>query len=141
MDQNMIYVASDGALMDKTPTVARNLISNMASNTQQFGTRGAVASRVVNEVAAIDIQRLENRITELTFPVRQLVIGQHHTSPPAKNQNSYQQLFPKYQAPPFRQQQQQQVQQPDNTPSLEELMKQLATSKDRVSVECENKQH
>ncbi|RDY06828.1 hypothetical protein CR513_09130, partial [Mucuna pruriens] len=34
MDQSMIDVVSGRALMDKTPAVARNLISNMASNTQ-----------------------------------------------------------------------------------------------------------
>ncbi|RDY07737.1 hypothetical protein CR513_08104, partial [Mucuna pruriens] len=34
MDRSMIVAASGGALMDKTPTVARYLISNMASNTQ-----------------------------------------------------------------------------------------------------------
>ncbi|RDX89100.1 hypothetical protein CR513_29225, partial [Mucuna pruriens] len=33
MDRNMIDVASGGALMDKTPVVARHLISNIASNT------------------------------------------------------------------------------------------------------------
>ncbi|RDX94235.1 hypothetical protein CR513_23405, partial [Mucuna pruriens] len=38
MDHNMIDAASGGALMDKTPVVARHLISNMASNTQQFRT-------------------------------------------------------------------------------------------------------
>ncbi|RDX72224.1 hypothetical protein CR513_48317, partial [Mucuna pruriens] len=49
----------------------------MASNTQQFGVKGSIASRVVNK-------RLDNKITELTSLVRQLVIGQHHTSLPAK---------------------------------------------------------
>ncbi|RDX95925.1 hypothetical protein CR513_21495, partial [Mucuna pruriens] len=44
MDRNMIDVASGGALMDKTTTVARNLISNMASNIQLFGTRGVITS-------------------------------------------------------------------------------------------------
>ncbi|RDY00114.1 hypothetical protein CR513_16743, partial [Mucuna pruriens] len=34
MDQSMIDAASGGALMDKTPTIARHLISNMASSTQ-----------------------------------------------------------------------------------------------------------
>ncbi|RDX77808.1 hypothetical protein CR513_42019, partial [Mucuna pruriens] len=34
MDQSMIDVASGGALMDKTPTITRNLLSNVASNTQ-----------------------------------------------------------------------------------------------------------
>ncbi|RDX71671.1 hypothetical protein CR513_48945, partial [Mucuna pruriens] len=54
MDRNMIYVASGGALMDKTPVATIYLISNMASNTQQFGTRGAVMSRIVNKVNMID---------------------------------------------------------------------------------------
>ncbi|RDX89356.1 hypothetical protein CR513_28933, partial [Mucuna pruriens] len=40
MDRSMINAASGRALMDKTP-VARHLISNMASNTQQFGIIGA----------------------------------------------------------------------------------------------------
>ncbi|RDX86930.1 hypothetical protein CR513_31668, partial [Mucuna pruriens] len=58
MDRNMSDAASRGALMDKTPTVVRNLILNMASNTQQFGTRGVITSRVVNEVATIDNLRV-----------------------------------------------------------------------------------
>ncbi|RDX62871.1 hypothetical protein CR513_58759, partial [Mucuna pruriens] len=37
MDRSIIDAASGGALMDKTPAAARHLISNMASNTQQFG--------------------------------------------------------------------------------------------------------
>ncbi|RDX85427.1 hypothetical protein CR513_33394, partial [Mucuna pruriens] len=60
MDRNMINVASSGALMDKTPATTRHLISNMASNTQQFGTREVVTSQVVNEVDTIDKLRLEN---------------------------------------------------------------------------------
>ncbi|RDX83074.1 hypothetical protein CR513_36037, partial [Mucuna pruriens] len=42
MDRNMIDVASGRVLMDKTPIATRYLISNMASNTQQFGTKGGV---------------------------------------------------------------------------------------------------
>nr|KYP43768.1 hypothetical protein KK1_034746 [Cajanus cajan] len=45
----MIDAASGGALMEKTPTATRQLISNMAANTQQFGFRGAVKG--VNEMA------------------------------------------------------------------------------------------
>ncbi|RDY04481.1 hypothetical protein CR513_11802, partial [Mucuna pruriens] len=41
MDQSMIDAASGGALMDKMPAATRQLISNMASNRQQFGIRGA----------------------------------------------------------------------------------------------------
>ncbi|RDX91967.1 hypothetical protein CR513_25970, partial [Mucuna pruriens] len=33
MNRNMVDAASGGALMDKTPTTARHLISNMVSNT------------------------------------------------------------------------------------------------------------
>ncbi|RDX73221.1 hypothetical protein CR513_47201, partial [Mucuna pruriens] len=42
----------------------------MASNTQQFETRGVITSRVVNEVNMIDNLRLENQLTELTSLVR-----------------------------------------------------------------------
>ncbi|RDX91886.1 hypothetical protein CR513_26061, partial [Mucuna pruriens] len=59
MDKSMIDAASGGALMDKTPIVARNLISNMVGNTQQFGVKGYAASKV-------------------------LAIGKHHISLPAK---------------------------------------------------------
>ncbi|RDX63348.1 hypothetical protein CR513_58237, partial [Mucuna pruriens] len=61
MDRSMIDVASGGALMDKTPAVARHLISNMA-------------------IGAVDNLRLENQLTELTSLVRQLSVGQHQPS-------------------------------------------------------------
>ncbi|RDY00218.1 hypothetical protein CR513_16633, partial [Mucuna pruriens] len=77
MDRSMIDATSGGALMDKTSTTAQHPISNMASNTQQFGTRGAVAPSMVNEVGTIDNLRLENQLTELTSLVRQLAIGQY----------------------------------------------------------------
>ncbi|RDX94572.1 hypothetical protein CR513_23032, partial [Mucuna pruriens] len=56
----------------------------MVGNTQQFGVRETVSSKVVNDVIIANNQRLENKITKLTSLVRQLAIGQHHTSPPAK---------------------------------------------------------
>ncbi|RDX99514.1 hypothetical protein CR513_17425, partial [Mucuna pruriens] len=74
MDRSMIDAASGGALMDKTPTAARHLISNMASNTQQFGIRGPSQTRMVNEIG----------LTELTSLVRQLVVGQHQPALAAK---------------------------------------------------------
>ncbi|RDX72238.1 hypothetical protein CR513_48304, partial [Mucuna pruriens] len=74
MDKNMIDVASDGALMDKIPTAVIHLILNMTSNMQQFGTKGGITSRVVNEVGTINNLRLENQLIELTSLVR-LVIG------------------------------------------------------------------
>ncbi|RDX95396.1 hypothetical protein CR513_22096, partial [Mucuna pruriens] len=78
MDRSMIDAASGGALMDKTPTTTRLLISNMASNTQQFKVRGGTStSRNVSEVNTFDSQRLENQLTELTSLVRQLAVSQH----------------------------------------------------------------
>ncbi|RDY13734.1 hypothetical protein CR513_01289, partial [Mucuna pruriens] len=68
MDRSMIDVASSGAVMDKTLVAAKNLISNMANNS----VRGPATFKVVNEVVAIDNQRLENKITKLTSLVRQL---------------------------------------------------------------------
>ena len=50
----MIDAASGGALVDKTPTAARELIANMAANAQQFGTRAIVPTRRVNEVQTSD---------------------------------------------------------------------------------------
>ena len=75
----MIDAASRDALMDKN-VAAKQLISNMAANYQQFGTRVIAPSRVAaSEVSifmVVDNQRLENKLTELTSLVRQLAIGQ-----------------------------------------------------------------
>ena len=38
-NRSMIDAASGGALVDKTPEAARNLIANITANSQQFGTR------------------------------------------------------------------------------------------------------
>ncbi|RDY04911.1 hypothetical protein CR513_11306, partial [Mucuna pruriens] len=65
IDRSMIDVSSGGAFMDNIPTATRNLISNMASNTRQFGIRGVLHPK------------LGNKITKLTFLVRQLAIRQH----------------------------------------------------------------
>ncbi|RDX69853.1 hypothetical protein CR513_50977, partial [Mucuna pruriens] len=70
--------------MDNTSAVARHLISNMASNTQQFGIRGAGPSRMVNKIGAVDNLRLENQLTKLTSLVRQLAVGQHQPSTTAR---------------------------------------------------------
>ncbi|RDY05211.1 hypothetical protein CR513_10997, partial [Mucuna pruriens] len=84
MDRSMIDATSGGALMDKTPPAARHLISNIASNTQQFGIREPNQSRMVNEIDATSNQRLENQLTELTSLVRQLAVSQHQPSIVAK---------------------------------------------------------
>ena len=81
MDRSMVDAASGGALVDKTPAAARDLIANMAANAQQFGTRVITSTRGVNEVhvSHADQQRMEHRIDELTSLVRQLAMGQHQT--------------------------------------------------------------
>ncbi|RDX76484.1 hypothetical protein CR513_43512, partial [Mucuna pruriens] len=186
MDKSMIDTASGGALMDKTPIAARHLISNMASNTQQFGIKGADPSQMMNEIGVVDNLRLENQLPELTSLVRQLVVGQHqpcqqpefvhptkmcptlqetksdhpksvgaisgyqYEKQPYQNRqiesraicgsgirtclectsrsNRLSTMSPQYQAPPFQQQQEERVPAEGNSPSLEDLMKQLATS-------------
>ncbi|XP_024043112.1 uncharacterized protein LOC112099846 [Citrus clementina] len=55
MDRSMIDAASGGVLVNKTPTQARKLISNMAANAQQFGSRQDLISRKVNEVKTCGI--------------------------------------------------------------------------------------
>jgi hypothetical protein len=68
----MIDAASGGALVDKTPEAARNLIANMAANSQQFGTRLDLPSKHVNEV---NISSFEQQIASLTALVRQMAVG------------------------------------------------------------------
>ena len=72
MDRSMVDAASGGALVDKTPAAAQDLIANMAANAQQFGSRAIVSIRGVNEVQTSDTnqQRMENQIKELTTLVR-----------------------------------------------------------------------
>ncbi|XP_042380039.1 uncharacterized protein LOC121972436 [Zingiber officinale] len=45
MDRIMIDAAAGGALVNKTPEQARELISNMAENSQQFGSRALTTKR------------------------------------------------------------------------------------------------
>ena len=49
-DRNIIDVASGGALVNKTPGEAWELIERMAENSQQFGSRENLSTRRVNEV-------------------------------------------------------------------------------------------
>jgi len=39
IDRSMMDAASASVLVDKTPTTTRELIANMAANSQQLGTR------------------------------------------------------------------------------------------------------
>ncbi|XP_075504541.1 uncharacterized protein LOC142541979 [Primulina tabacum] len=72
-DRNMIDAASGGALVNKTPQEARALISNMAANAQQFGTRQDNPPRQVNEVSVTPI---DQRLDSLTSLLEKLVAGQ-----------------------------------------------------------------
>ncbi|KAH9741368.1 Endonuclease [Citrus sinensis] len=69
---SMIDAASGGVLVNKTPTQARELISNMAANAQQFGSRQDATSRTVNEV---NISSVEQRLDKLTSLVEKFVVG------------------------------------------------------------------
>ena len=60
----MIDAASGGALVDKTLDAARALISNTATNSQQFGIRSDT-SKKVNEVTTTS-PNLDQKITDLT---------------------------------------------------------------------------
>jgi len=74
MDRSMIDAASGCAFMDKTPIAARQLISNMEANYQQFDARvAAPSSTATNELfysMVVDNQRLEDKLTEFTSLVR-----------------------------------------------------------------------
>ena len=63
--------------MDKTLKAARNLIANMATNSQQFGTRLDPPSKHVNEA---NISSLEQQIASLTSLVCQMVVGNMQTT-------------------------------------------------------------
>jgi len=71
-DRSIIDAASGGALVDKTPEAARQLISNMAANSKQFGTLGDFSNKRVNEVS---ISNLESKVNDLTSLVRSLACG------------------------------------------------------------------
>ncbi|KAH9659131.1 hypothetical protein KPL70_023750 [Citrus sinensis] len=72
MDRSMIDAASGGVLVNKTPTQARELISNMAANAQQFSSRQDATSTTVNEV---NISSVEQRLDKLTSLVEKFVVG------------------------------------------------------------------
>ena len=78
MDRNMIDAASGGALGNITPTAARQLIENKASNSQQFGTKSdAIVVRGVHDVRAAEYtNKLKSKIDALTTLVNQLTSNQ-----------------------------------------------------------------
>ena len=67
-DRSMLDEASGGALVDKTPMEARNLIANMATNSQQFGDRHDWPIRRVNEVG--ENSEIQQQLVTLTSLVK-----------------------------------------------------------------------
>ncbi|XP_073133921.1 uncharacterized protein [Henckelia pumila] len=72
-DRSMLDANSGGVFVDKTPVQARNLIENMAANSQQFGTnRSDPTPRKSNEV---NVSSLEQKLSKLTSLVRHMTVG------------------------------------------------------------------
>nr|XP_027123738.1 uncharacterized protein LOC113740333 [Coffea arabica] len=70
-DRSIIDTAKGGALANKTPREAWELIEAMAENSQQFGLRESKPPRRINEVETSSIQQ---QLSELTSVVRQLAM-------------------------------------------------------------------
>jgi len=77
MDKQMIDAASGGSLVDKTPTNARQLIENMASNHQKFSTRSNSITLLkgthgVEALYVADHKKIEGKLDDLAAMVRTL---------------------------------------------------------------------
>ncbi|VFQ71584.1 unnamed protein product, partial [Cuscuta campestris] len=70
-DRNNVDAASGGALVNKTPTQARELFNLIAQNTQQFGTR----ETLVKKVNELESKSIEQKLSELTCMMSKLVSG------------------------------------------------------------------
>ncbi|KAK8511906.1 hypothetical protein V6N12_074596 [Hibiscus sabdariffa] len=119
LEMKMIDAASGGALVNMTPTAARNLISTMAANSQQFRPINEPTRRV-NEISSVS---LENKIDKLADIVQYLVagkIGWRDNSNFSYAQNS-------------RPNQQHQPQKP----SLESIVERLALSQEKFQLKTE----
>ncbi|XP_074559897.1 uncharacterized protein LOC141815936 [Curcuma longa] len=77
MDRSMVDAASGGALVNKTPEGARELISIMAANSQQFGSRPLIP-RGVHEITGPSLEAQEVRVNlqDLTSLIRQMTLSQ-----------------------------------------------------------------
>ncbi|KAL0287052.1 UNVERIFIED_CONTAM: hypothetical protein Scaly_2777400 [Sesamum calycinum] len=70
-NRSLIDAASGGALYDKTPTESRKLITTMAANNQQFGSRNDNPPRRVYEVRTSIDEHLDSR----TSLVEHFILG------------------------------------------------------------------
>ncbi|CAN6583801.1 unnamed protein product [Malus baccata var. baccata] len=76
IERQMLDASAGGALVDKTPTAAKTLISNPALNAQQYegvGQRSNPQQHQVNEASAIT--ELQNQMANLTTLLSQVVKG------------------------------------------------------------------
>jgi hypothetical protein len=64
-DRSIIDAISGGALVDKTPEATCQLISNMATNSKQFGTREDFSNKRVNEVKVCNICSLQGHTSDM----------------------------------------------------------------------------
>ncbi|XP_052198268.1 uncharacterized protein LOC127805554 [Diospyros lotus] len=95
LHEYLVDAASGGALSEKTPAAAQELISKMAQNAQQFGTRSATPMRQANEIGVASIndqQRIENKLEELASMVRQLALDK------GQSKSQHQQRYDPYAA-------------------------------------------
>ncbi|XP_022880909.1 uncharacterized protein LOC111398207 [Olea europaea var. sylvestris] len=84
MERSMIDAVSGGALMDKTLAVAMDLIANMATNSQQFGSREVAPVKQISEVGATS--QIERQLAGLTSLMQQMALG---TMQQAKSYDPY----------------------------------------------------
>ncbi|XP_051141221.1 uncharacterized protein LOC127258426 [Andrographis paniculata] len=78
MDRNIIDAASGGALVNKTPAQAWDLIARMAENTQQFGSRDV--GHMSGNKNDHTIQSIQQQLYELTSFVRKMVVEKSNPS-------------------------------------------------------------
>lgn len=79
MDKCMVDAASGGALVDKTPVVAREFITKLFQNAHRFCAKMSAPTHSVNEIRTpMDQQRIKNKIEELASMVRAKDINHHH---------------------------------------------------------------
>lgn len=81
MDRNLLDASSGGALVDKTPVVAKSLIENMSLNSQQFSTKNSsFQTKGANEIQVSSSNKaLETRLYELTCLVKHFSLGKAQT--------------------------------------------------------------
>ncbi|XP_051132647.1 uncharacterized protein LOC127252496 [Andrographis paniculata] len=78
LDRNIIDAASGGALVNKKPAQAWDLIARMTENTQQFGSRDVGHMSGNNNDHAI--QSIQQQLSELTNFVRKMVVEKSNPS-------------------------------------------------------------